>query len=247
MKKLIVVLILLATLMSASMPVLADETMKSLYTDEEIASQLRKSDDDIVITLYYGAFMWGFSERMKVEDMPEKELNRYMLISPEGQKKFYMHYEGQLARTKPTKPDWSEFYKYATFPNLVFDAEVEVYDAYCLMNLDDFGGMFIYYKTSHGDYALYKHSEEDEEMYLLPLEELYGLADAFREEMRAHNGTMGAGELNVEELYDLAPYKFKGKTQLEDQGVQWGLYAAIVAVVVVGIGTMCLIVHKKKK
>ena len=248
MKKLIVVIILLATLMSASIPVLADETMKSLYTDEEIASQLRESDDDIVITLYSGAFMWGFSKKMNVDDIREMELDIYMRISQMGKFQYYRYINGQL-KHMGIIPQYSfrELYKYAVSPNLVFDAEVEVYDTYCLMNLDDFGGMFIYYKTSNGDFALYKHSEKDEEMYLLPLEELYGLADAVQEEIRAHSGVMGAGEINFEELYDLAPYRFNGRTPLIDRGVQWGLYAAIIAVAVVGIGTVCLIVHRKKK
>ena len=251
MKKLMIAILVIAMLVSFSVPVLADGTMESLYTDEEIASQLRESEDDIVITLYYGSYMWGFSNRMDVDDILEMEEEIYMRISPEGEFYYHGYIEGKLVQLAYVPHyDFREFYKYAASPELVFDADVEVLDAYCLMGLNKYrGGMFIYFKTNNGDYALYKVSAEDEEMYLLPLEELYKLADAVQAEVKAHSPIVDerpvsdGGMIDIHEVFDLSPYRFReGKKE-----ARWGLYVTLSVLAVAGAGAVCLIAYRKKK
>ena len=230
MKKWIIAFLLMTLIMSCSVPALAEEKMESLYADEEIAAQIKETDDSIVIIIYHdGDYLWNFAYRKKVDDISSEEEIFYLVITPKEEycaeedcyksilsKDYFQYKDGELKHWGIPAHDffYSGFYEYAVSPDRVFDEGIEVYDAYCLSGSRYTDGIYIYYETSEGDYLLCKKQDNDEQMFLLTLEEFYDVADAYWAEVQAHKGEF-VGGAGFGDVLDLTPYEFNKKDQAE--------------------------------
>lgn len=241
--------IILAILISTfvSLDVFAADSEDSLKISNDITDAITNSADDVVIRLYNNRYIKRFAERQTISEQIEAvckyNMEVFMVIEPSGSITYKKRWQDGFSNiTARPYSDWSEFYIYAKYPNLIFDSTVEVTNVYCLDGTPSHEHVYIYYATNEGDYVLFKESLNDEKMYLLPLNDFYDFADAVWSEQKKYLDYEGGGGETIHELYDLEPYEFTPK----DNSRTYMLIVAITAIVLL-CGVTIYVLGKKRK
>ena len=155
---------------------------------------------------------------------------------------------GNLEHVTISVSDWSEFYKYAVYPERVFGAFTEVYNVYCLNGNASHDGVYIYYVTDKGDYVLYKEFLSSSEQFLFPVEDFYVYAKDVWELRFSPDGVDGGGmpELSEDILNYRDNYKFVSRDNYKftDYTI---IYYIVIAVVLVGGVSAGIVILKKRR
>ena len=211
----------------------------SVDVDPNEVEIFKQSDSDRVIKLYGLSFMHLFAEGADIESFKvHEELN--MVISPFNGIRYMRMRNGNLEHVTISVSDWSEFYKYAVYPERVFGAFTEVYNVYCLNGDASHDGVYIYYVTDKGDYVLYKEFLSSNEQFLFPVEDFYVYAKDVWELRLSQADRDGGGmpELSEDILNYQDNYKFVS--------YDWIFYVVISVALVVGVSAGVIFLKKRK-
>lgn len=231
MEKSVIAFVLLVCTILSPVPVSANTPVEDAFTvDSETRAILSASEDDTVIRVYFGIFMYGFSLRQSIEDIFNDGWSlhgTYYLIASNDKNgeqslvckcvedgavvsqeyesgSFYAKSIEQLHKNNLTYYDLiGECERILSALGPFVTAEKTVF-----MHGLPVDGMYIYYETNIGNYVYYKDHPEAEEEYLVPLETFYDYAEVVQ---AARSGTAGGSRADVE-AYDLSPYSLKNYT-----------------------------------
>ena len=220
-------------------------------TQEEI--DLIEDPDSTILKIYSGAFGYALgNSTLTDEPLPEtSDIRKFFTPSfqdisvgylthdiPTGLSAFKIIHNGTCSFVNSITPEpskMSQFFQFAHKPSLVFNLFVHVSETYCLRNTSS-SHLYIYYRTSIGDYVLFRPSSYGEvETYLLPVDDFY--------DYQVSAWKLLNGETTTE--FDLEPYRFTSGMYSH----QIWLYYAVGAVVLACVGlfiTLRLVLKRKK-
>lgn len=242
MKRLLILLLATIICVTSSIVPVAAEVTDSLNLSAEEKTQLNLFSDETVVKLFGGMFMGDFSEKKDIASIVSESQIMYLTQKRFGKIVYKKYYEGEMVELNPATgiSDWSDFYKYAVYPNKVFDSSVTVKKVYCLNGEASRDGVYIYYDTDQGEYILYKEYLSADETYLFPLSTFYEFAETVYSERLLYKDYDG-GRPEIDNLFDMENYLFKPRGNLY-------LIAGIVGVVIAAGGVLFgLFLRKAKK
>lgn len=264
MKKTVFICVLLICVIIASMPVSATTLVEDAFTiDDETRTLLSVSEDDTVIRVYFGYFMFGFSQRWSLEEtfndgwslkktsyviassgdggnmeLTTKCLNEGIVMeeplpNPNGQTSSNAVYATRSAQKFYDMIDETSHILSVLGPFVTVQKTV-------YMHGYPMDGVYIYYETNIGDYVYYKNDWVDDEEYLVPLEEFYNFAEVEQEYRSLRVGGSGAS------TYDLSPYDLSNYKAIPNNVYATILYCAI-PVGLILCGGVWFFLRKRKK
>lgn len=227
----------------------------SLVFSDSVYESIDNANRNNTIQIYNGTFMHLFAERKSIEEIitDESMLEPYYAVkgvfsSPE----YYYIKDGASQKISINPLAIDSTLRYVTSPDSVLNhisPFLTVQNVYYLNGDASHDGIYIYYKTSKGDYIYYKDYAEAEESYLFPLEDFYSLAETMTEKLQQE-------KQEREHLDSIHKYLFGGPTLLSDvvdissyrvtpQNPVF-LYIGIV-VVILAVGTVLFVFIRKKR
>ena len=226
----------------------------SLTFSDSVYERIDNANHSNTIQIYNGTFMHLFAERKSIEEIVTDEslLDPYYAVkgifsSPE----YYYVKDGTSQKISVNSPAIDSTLRYVTSPNSVLNhisPFLAVQNVYYLNGDASHDGIYIYYKTSKGDYIYYKDYAEAEESYLFPLEDFYCMAETMEEKVQRE-------KQEKEHLDSIHKYLFGGPTLLSDivdissyritPRNSVALYVGI-AVIVLAVGAVAFVLIRRK-
>lgn len=236
---------------SAETPLLPSENLDSIKLTEKEKNDLQIKSSDTAIRMYNSMYTPFFAEGMSIDEiLTHNSMSYIYMIKSITGKIRYMHYwrDGNTYKITNGIPiDWSDFYRYAVTPHLVLDSTIQVKAVYCLHGEANYDGAYIYYVTNQGDYILYREYASADAQYLIPVQELYGIAKKVVDSNKeTGDELLYGGSPVITELCDLSAYQVPFQTE-EATSFPWGWVAAGAAGVLMIGGTAIALLYKKKK
>lgn len=261
LKKLVVVLFAVCFMLVSVVPALAKTPVEDAFDiDAKTRALLEADEEDTVIRFYSGYFMHGFAKGMPLEEILNDgwahKLTEYIIISEENGKEVITYKrvratDGELETVSDEiyekMEKWhTEVYKIIKDP----EKKLNVLGPFITVNkvvfLDGYytDGLYIYYETSIGDYVYYRLCPEEDEEYLVPLDEFVEYAKEEQAIRSVTDGGNGGNETAIKKLY---PYELSHYT-LTPRRIWFAvLFYAVPVGVVVGIWIFIASRNKRKR
>ena len=208
----------------------------SLHVAEEIAAPLRANEEEVVIRVYDGVFMKGFSEKKTISELVKEPYTRrvtYLVLENAAleQMTYKAIHEDVLTEVDDLYGEGKVISTIVTKPGLALSSirgTLNVEEVYCLNGEAANNGIYIYFVTDHGDYVYYKEYATTEHEYLFTVEKFYEIAPIIQEQLERDRNNPG-GVVSIENIEGIEEYRIQsGKTVPKTIWVLPLLFSAVV-------------------
>ena len=192
----------------------------SLHVAEELAAPLRTEEDDVVIRVYDGVFMKGFSEKKPISELilePHTRRVTYLVLQNAAleQMTYKAFHEDVLTEEDDRYGEGKVISTIVTKPGLALSSirgALNVKEVYCLNGEAANNGIYIYFVTDQGDYVYYKEYATTEHEYLFTVEKFYEIAPIIQEQLERDRNNPG-GVVTIENIEGIEEFRIhSGKT-----------------------------------
>ena len=236
----------------------AQDRGDSLIFSDSVYQAIESASQNNTVKIYNGTFMYLFGQRKSIEQIitDENLLESYYAVKGMfSSAEYYYIRDGVSQKISINPPELDSTLKYVLSPSQILNQVspfLSVQNVYYLNGDASHDGIYIYYRTTKGDYVYYQEYASDTSGYLFPVNDFYEIAETVesasqmekqeRENLDSAHKYLFGGPTLLSDIVDISEYQV---TPGRSMGLYIGL--AAIAVVMTGAGIVFVIWKKRKR
>ena len=214
MKRIMGCLLILSCMCCLYCKAVAVPTEDSLHISEEALEILRSVGAYPVYRIYREDALVFFGKQTPISDLTTVCTN--YLYKLEGGNSYKEIKDGKVLPTSSTEFRWCEWDQYVLNPELIFGAEIDVYNIYCFDDSDSLDPVCIYYVTNQGDYVLISEFMWTNDVHLFPANVFYQyMSEVY--ELQLSNRP-GSGRYTILDIAGVEEYVLDMESKTHEEG-----------------------------